>query len=346
MPSQTLTLTLNGSAKKVVDYGGSVVGLPDAIEALESAVDTTADTARWVTGTPETLPALKAEHYNFASPAADNIFFFNTALTSGNPDLIAAFVAAKAPITTPDPKLLSPICAATSTGNRDLVDRLLATRPQLKLSQPTLDDCLSLSAQTGKLPVVQLWLSREARVNFPIPEDEDYDSSRPLITTPLLAAVRSGSQEVVDLLLHHHAKIASKANQGRSLLSFALNYTDRNDPQAMKHLLTLLLQAGADPNEETDHDRPALYQVDQHPEAVPLLVQAGAKINQPDKEGKTALMWAYSPEAVKALLAAGADPTPTAPDGTTALKHAQSDNCKECATLIEAAIRARRPTNP
>jgi hypothetical protein len=49
-PTQTLTLSINGHTKKVVDYVGVDAGLPWAVRELENAIDQAADTSRWVKG--------------------------------------------------------------------------------------------------------------------------------------------------------------------------------------------------------------------------------------------------------------------------------------------------------
>jgi ankyrin repeat protein len=343
MPSQTLTLSLNGISKKVFDYGGSVVGLPDAIEALEAAVDTATDTDRWVKGDANTLPSLQSESWNFASPSPQNLTLFNSAIDRNDTDLLHLYFAAKAPILTSDPKLVSPLCTASSTGNRDLVQQMLDLHPKTKLSEATLDDCLSLAAHSGSVPLVDLWLTHGARSNVPPrPKDDDSDNSTRRPNPPLISAIQSGNPEVVALLLHHHASVASKNNNSRSLPSFLLANSDVEDEQKLEQILSLLIDAGANINQETDDDRPAIFEVSDHPALIPLLLKAGASLNQRDSEGKTPLMIErYSADGIDNLLKAGADPTLRAPDGATALSEAREAKCDRCVDLLEAAIKKR-----
>lgn len=59
LPTFTLTLERNGRRKTVLDYGGSMAGMPDAVRALQDEVDRVAGTARWVRradGSPVTTP--------------------------------------------------------------------------------------------------------------------------------------------------------------------------------------------------------------------------------------------------------------------------------------------------
>ena len=48
LPTYTLTFERNGRRKTVVDYGGSFVGMPQAVRDLQDEVDRVAGTSRWV----------------------------------------------------------------------------------------------------------------------------------------------------------------------------------------------------------------------------------------------------------------------------------------------------------
>ena len=58
LPTYTLTLERNGRRKSVLDYGGGMAGMPDAVHALQDEVDRVAGTSRWVlrNGQPVTTP--------------------------------------------------------------------------------------------------------------------------------------------------------------------------------------------------------------------------------------------------------------------------------------------------
>ena len=51
-PTYTLTLETAGMRKTVIDYGGAKAGMPDAVTALEDAVDRVAGTSKWI-GPPQ-----------------------------------------------------------------------------------------------------------------------------------------------------------------------------------------------------------------------------------------------------------------------------------------------------
>lgn len=48
IPTYTVTLTRNGRAKTVVDYGGLSVGMPQSMRDLQDEIDRVAGTVRWV----------------------------------------------------------------------------------------------------------------------------------------------------------------------------------------------------------------------------------------------------------------------------------------------------------
>jgi ankyrin repeat protein len=342
LPSETITLTMNGITHSVVDYGGSAVGLPSSVEALEDRIDAIAGSARWVSGNGETVPALLAEKWNFAAGSKENITLFNMAISRGNADLVHMFVLAKAPIVTSDPRQ-APICAASESGNVRLVEQLLAIQPpHSRIPPDVVDECLSRSARSGSLPLVELWLNRGAHPT-PLPRartPDAEDAREP--ASPLFNAVTSNNPEVVARLLSSHVDITSAHNNGRSLVSFVLRQMDADDSDKERHeaavrIVHLLLDAGTDVN-ETDEDRAALYEVSDAPELVPDLIAAGAKINMRNNDGETPLMYASNETAVRALLAAGANPTVRSNDGKTAVDKMHLWSCQGCATLIEQAI--------
>jgi hypothetical protein len=70
-PTKVLSISIDGSRKRVVDYVGSWVGMPAVISDLEDEVDSLARTDRWVRGSEGLVAALRAEHFNFESPEAE-----------------------------------------------------------------------------------------------------------------------------------------------------------------------------------------------------------------------------------------------------------------------------------
>ncbi len=76
-----------------------------------------------------------------------------------------------------------------------------------------------------------------------------------------------------------------------------------------------------------------------------VLLDAGADVNQRDKDGDTPLHWAagmlIETEAVRLLLAAGADSTVQNKEGDTPLNFVRSRESSECRKLLKEDMRAR-----
>jgi hypothetical protein len=104
-PTYILSLDIDGKTKQVEDYVGSWVGMPAVVSELEEDVDDLAQTARWVSGGPGLVYALKAEGFNFSSYDAQ--VMLKEAATRGETatveDLLDARVPLK-PLPAPKPK--------------------------------------------------------------------------------------------------------------------------------------------------------------------------------------------------------------------------------------------------
>lgn len=68
--TQALTYRAGKSSKRVVDYVGSMVGMPAAVEELEQEVDAVAGTGRWVYGNADTIAWLASTGFDFRSAEA------------------------------------------------------------------------------------------------------------------------------------------------------------------------------------------------------------------------------------------------------------------------------------
>ncbi|WPZ05312.1 DUF6438 domain-containing protein [Blastomonas marina] len=64
-PTYVVTIETGNGKKSVVDYVGRKVGMPEAVTALQDAIDAAAGTDRWIEGTPQVIPLLQNEGADF-----------------------------------------------------------------------------------------------------------------------------------------------------------------------------------------------------------------------------------------------------------------------------------------
>jgi hypothetical protein len=333
LPTQALSLHINGQIKTVVDYFGLDVGLPLAIHNLETAIDKAAGSERWIKGNDETMASLQAEHWNFAAESAENLALYRKAIDANNAPLIEAFLRAQAPVATAIDKAAPMLCEASRTGNLQLVNDMLRN-PQT-LSAGLLNRCLADAAQSGNLPLVELWLEKGADPTAPIEIERKSDSDWIAGLGVLVGAVQSGNAEIVRKLLAYKVDVNARVVNGKPLLSWAIQ-RGRGDTA---EIVRLLAQAGADVNAKDSLGQTPLFECALVPKAIKPLIDAGADIEARDQNGNTALINdAFNEAAVRELLANGADPAAATANGDTALKRAEHLACKPCADLIEAAL--------
>ena len=72
-PTQELTVRVGGRSKSVVDYVGTMAGMPSEVRDLEDAVDKLADTARWVSGDAQTLADLDSSGFDYRSTDGEKL---------------------------------------------------------------------------------------------------------------------------------------------------------------------------------------------------------------------------------------------------------------------------------
>ncbi|WAC22944.1 DUF6438 domain-containing protein [Blastomonas sp. SL216] len=65
-PTYVVSIDTGNGKKSVVDYAGEDVGMSPAVTRLEDAIDEAAGTDRWIKGTPEIIPMLKAVGTDFS----------------------------------------------------------------------------------------------------------------------------------------------------------------------------------------------------------------------------------------------------------------------------------------
>src|SRR5262249_8922020 len=80
--------------KQVRDYAGRMIGMPNEIAQLESAVDAAAGTDKWVEGTPDNFATLKEEHWDFRATDDDHLALLDTAVPRRGSVLLTKLIGA------------------------------------------------------------------------------------------------------------------------------------------------------------------------------------------------------------------------------------------------------------
>ena len=202
-----------------------------------------------------------------------------------------------------------------------------------------MNQCLGAAAEAGDLPMLEQWLAQGADPTVQAENTFPNDSKRELRPAPmtlLTEAILSRKAAVVTKVLEYKVDMTPPSSDG-SLLEFALRMSSEDTPVIVK----ALLEKGLDVNQRDAflHQTP-LFNAYMAPEAVQVLLEAGADIEARDDNGDTPLIRGAMVEPmVRELLVHGANPHAVAKNGDTALKVAKKFGCMACVSLLEAAIK-------
>jgi ankyrin repeat protein len=176
--------------------------------------------------------------------------------------------------------------------------------------------------------------------------DAGADPNSPKSFSAFEAACAASLPDVVEVMLEHRADVKQRDSAGRTPLN-VLGQTEVEgvhvEPDG-RHVVVRrgnsaevarrLMRAGADVNaqEDTYHNTP----LHDSPDAATaqVLIDAGAKINQQNVEGRTPLMLTLDPEVTRVLLRAGADTTVRDYRGRNALDLAREFELTEKIALL------------
>jgi ankyrin repeat protein len=290
LPTYETSLSLKGITKRVIDYGGNEVGMPQAMTGLENAVDRIGDTAKWVRGTSDLVPSLRREGMGIGSTSVSDILA--TAAANGSFEAVDALLAAGAHFSD-TARSREALWLAAIRGHVQLVERLLDAGVA-KRSVSSKVDALYASARRGDAQLVHLLISHGA--------DAGQRSAVFRNSTVLMGAVESGNADVVALILNQHPDAQATDDEGRTAIFSARAANEAN----FARILRMLVDAGIDPNQRTRYGDTVLHEFCRI-DVVTILVPLGADVNARNYRGATPLLAACSEEKALALMAAGAD---------------------------------------
>jgi ankyrin repeat protein len=197
-----------------------------------------------------------------------------------------------------------PLSHAARFGHLEMVDLLLARGAPIDARNLAGATALYFAAEGGHVSVAQRLIQQGADVNL---------TARSGIS-PVAAAAYAGSDVIVESLIAHGADERSADDTGKSPIVYAA-------ARAKLDIVKRLLGRNIDVNGRYQHDLTLLMWASGADEKVPeadaievvkYLVDAGARIDDRDARGRTALMIAAEggrAEIVALLLARGADPS-------------------------------------
>lgn len=354
-----MRVTFDGRTRRLVDYEGLAVGMPDAAKDIEYAIEAAVDIDRWFRGNAATAQSLLAEGWDFRAKSDANDLIL-AGVARGGPvevmrDLLELGLAVR-----PDTRALA---AAAERGHADMLGTLLGQ--QVKWSASALGDALVEGAGTGKEDIALALLQAGA--------DPAYQQRRDWPRqTPLIAAAKAASVDVTTLLLRWFAKgryetvtritggvlvkpwemrdaspqaIAKFVNMqnsdGDTALLAAINgggiqpgESEAQYYSRRRAIAKILLDAGANIEARGKLGRTPLVENAFDADMARLLLARGANVNARDSQGGTALMHCWTVELAQVLLEAGADPDAKDKEGRSAVEHAWEIRELEVAAFI------------
>lgn len=247
-----------------------------------------------------------------ASTVEVNSMLFSAA-EKGCIDLVKVLLSEGASLEARDRLGAKPLARAASAGEIEIVTLFLEKGAPLDARDLDGSTALFKAAEAGRLPMVKLLLERGADINVP---------GRNGIT-PLSAAAYMGSAPIVQLFIDKDADTKAIDNTQKAAIVYAAG-------RGFYPVVRLLLDHGVDVNVKYGNDLTALMwaagysaeagvkDVDQ---VMTLLIERGARVDDQDNRGRTALMIAAElghAGAVDLLLAHGADKSLKDKQGKTA----------------------------
>ncbi len=223
------------------------------------------------------------------------------------------------------------LIAASKNGDVQTAHQILSQNPQLNVNAKSTskdgNTALIWAAKNGSRQIVEELLAQHADINITNNAGQ----------TPCLLAAASNHLDVLKLLIHHGANVNQADQQGYRALMKAV---ENDNQDTVEYLITA---AKADVKLATYLGQTALMIAAMVSSynflgLVQLLLEAGANINQQDKNGFTALMYAVYHSNITAahhlIITLKADFNIISDAGHTALMLAEQNHFSHAITLL------------
>jgi ankyrin repeat protein len=216
------------------------------------------------------------------------------AAAAGQAELVALFLEHDAPIDGRSINGSTALYEAAEAGRLPIVQLLLARGADASLGRKGLTP-LSAASYMGSEPIVELLIEKGV-------DPKAVDETR---KTAIVYAAGKGFSGVVRLLLDHGVDVNARYGNDLTALMWAVGYTDEAGVDDVAKVMTLLIDRGAQLDDQDNRGRTALMIAAElgHTGAAELLISRGADRNIHDKDGKSASDLARD-ETLRAELAA------------------------------------------
>jgi ankyrin repeat protein len=354
-PTYVLSISIDGHAKKVLDYVGSWVGMPEVISDLEDEVDTFARTARWIEGTDGLVPLLQAEGFDFKTFAAQAML--KEAASRGETATVQELLKSGVSLQLlPAPKPKEPYMAIpfnhvgwlnAASGHPETLELLIRAGAS-KDDQSDKDLALANAANLGSLIAVRALIGYGANPNADLSKltfTEDAGGMTmqgPGAGSVLIYAAMSGNPEVIREILRFHPDLEARDRERKTAIFAAGDWRFSDKDGARVECVRLLAQAGANVNARDDDGDTPLHETfltDVEEE----LLKLGADVNARNKDGETPIFTTVDDEAIPLFIAHGADLTIRNKKGQTVLEAAKDKGPRRQAALEKAIQQLNKP---
>jgi ankyrin repeat protein len=353
-PTYVLSISIDGHKKKVEDYMGPWVGMPEVIAELEDEVDTFARTQRWIEGGDGLVQALQEERFNFRTFEAQ--VMLKEAASRGRTTTVREFLGAGVPLEPlPAPKPTEPYTAVTfgDVGWLDAASshpealRILIDAAASKDDQNDKDLALVGAAGSGNVEAARALIAYGANPNADLSELTVTERvlsgmlQRKGAGSVLIYAAESGNPEMVREILTYHPNLEARDVQGRTAIFAAGEDRYRVVDGARVECVRLLAQAGANVNaRDNDGNTPLheTYLTDVEEE----LLKLGADVNARNNDGETPIFTTFDDDAIALFIEHGADLTIRNKKGETVMEAAKKQGPARQEALRKAIQKLNR----
>lgn len=279
-PSYALTLKIGENSKTVLNYVGSLVGMPASITALEDAVDDLAGSARWLRGNRDTVPSLKAEGFDFSSSEAAY--------------LVASAIQLSGWGDEPE-NVIEMILAAINEG-LNLKQEIELGRQKEKVAVGTL--ITKFAMENGNVELFGL-MAKRGFIAMMSKDELSQAFTTAMGCNPAMARA----------LVAVGADPNFVGSSGNALHAATSSYGRCGDApdHVQSEMIKALVDIGVPVEARNEYGWTPLMRATK-PEIAKTLIDAGADVNAKEDGGGTPLTFAYDDRAALLLLKAGADP--------------------------------------